>query len=166
MLLCFNIKYLDWVLNGFLMACVIVNVLQKNSFLYVIKWFQISYAHIEGENLPRKSNGVFYENCDQRKYFKVLLPPCAKQFLNHTHVLRGRFSKWSKLLGYKMLWSRITSTLIVFPNDFSIGFKEEWTVPKDRPIYFMHGAIRMIRLGISSHDPPEPEGSTQGQSTR
>ena len=119
-----------------------------------------------GEFYQRKSNGFFYENCDQRKYFKVLLPPCAKQFLNHMHMLRGRFSKWSKLLRYKMLWSRITSTLIVFPNDFSIGFKEEWTVPKDRPFYFMHGVIRMVRLGISSHDPQKPEGSTQGQSTR
>ena len=51
-------------------------------------------------------------------------------------------------------------------NDLSIGFMKERTIPKDRPIYFMHGVIRMVRLGIRSHDPPEPEGSTQGQSTR
>ena len=30
----------------------------------------------------------------------------------------------------------------------------------------MHGVIRMVRLGICSHDPPEPKGSSQEQSNR
>ena len=49
-----------------------------------------------------------------------------------------------------------------FSKLFINWFHEGKTIPKDRPIYFMHGVIRMVRLGISSHDPPKPEGSTKG----
>ena len=92
---------------------------------------------------------------------------CQNDFKYMMHMLRGSsFSKNIKNNSGTKCFDNISQVSeLIFKLFFNwIQWQMNNTKLTDQ-LYFMYGDIRMIRLGIGSHDPPEPEGSTQGQST-